>query len=219
MVVSGDRRCSSGQPGSRGPQRAPPSSGSSPEAAQTQSSSLRPPHSLSSSHRRHLTHSISLSGLGSALFGGALWTGCARGSCRGKGGPACLLLLLVQATLDPRTGRGRRILGVTSFSCPADPKLWKSPQGLRVDTCHHNMYYTGKVRGGRATNGGLDGRLGMLGGALGKASPNTSQPRTHQTFPTLSFTLSLNSLFPFYAMGWDQKTPTCMYRPDLEAQP
>ena len=82
---------------------------------------------------------ISLSGPGSARFGGALWTGCARGSCRGKGGPACLL---VQATLDPRTGRGRRILGVTSFSCPADPKLWKSPQGLRVDACHHYMYMT-----------------------------------------------------------------------------
>ena len=86
-------------------------------------------------------HPISLSGPGSARFGGALWTGCARGSCRGKGGPACLLVLLVQATLDPRTGRGRRILGVTSFSCPAsNPKLWKfqAPlQGLRVDTSPH----------------------------------------------------------------------------------
>ena len=42
---------------------------------------------------------------------------------------------------NPRTGRGRRILGVTSFSCPAsNPKLWKfqAPlQGLRVDTSPH----------------------------------------------------------------------------------
>ena len=44
MVVSGDRRCSSGQPGSRDPQRVRPSSGNSPANAQTQSSSLCPLH-------------------------------------------------------------------------------------------------------------------------------------------------------------------------------
>ena len=41
---------------------------------------------------------------------------------------------------NPRTGRGRRILGVTSVSCPAsNPKLWKF-QALRVDTRHHRTY-------------------------------------------------------------------------------
>ena len=136
-------------------------------------------------------HSISLSGPESALFGGALWTGCARGSCRGKGGPACLLLLVVQATLDPRTGRGRRILGVTSFSCPAsNPKLWKfqAPlQGLRVDTSPHTHMTALHGQGwhGRATNGGSGWQVGNVG--WGKASPNTSQPAPTSTFPTQEF--------------------------------
>ena len=86
-------------------------------------------------------HSLSLPGLGSARFGGARGTGCARGSSRGKGGRLACLPVLVPVPWNPRTGRGRRILGVTSFSCPAsNPKLWKfqAPlQGLRVDTSPH----------------------------------------------------------------------------------
>ena len=129
-MVSGDRRCSSGQPGSRDPQRVRPSSGNSPAVAQTQSSSLCPLHwhhhcFTFSPYFPSLDRLISLDSVRWGPLGLAvrarLVVRKVAGEERVLAACACLPAAPPCAGGDPTTRTGRRILGVTKFSSHQPP--------------------------------------------------------------------------------------------------